>query len=164
MRTNRRRSGQRHTPEYALIDLASGKPFGQASYLNIDPAAGSIEVGGIVYAPPFQRGIAATEAMYLMMQRAFDELGYRRYAWQCNSLNDKSRAAATRLSFKFEGVWRQANVYKGRNRDTAWFSILDSEWPAIKIAFEHWLAPENFDAEGRQLTRLSELTAAARRS
>jgi len=151
-------------PEYALIDLASGKPFGQASYLNIDPAAGSIEVGGIVYAPPFQRGIAATEAMYLMMQRAFDELGYRRYAWQCNSLNDKSRAAAIRLGFKFEGVWRQANVYKGRNRDTAWFSILDSEWPAIKIAFEHWLAPENFDAEGRQLTRLSELTAAARRS
>ena len=149
-------------PEYALVDLASGKPFGQASYLNIDPAAGSIEVGGIVYAPPFQRGIAATEAMYLMMRRAFDELGYRRYAWQCNSLNARSRAAAARLGFTFEGVWRQANVHKGRNRDTAWFSILDSEWPAIKIAFEHWLAPENFDAEGRQQTRLSELTAAAR--
>jgi len=157
-----RASGVR--PEYALIDLASGKPFGQASYLNIDPAAGSIEVGGIVYAPAFQRGIAATEAMYLMMRRAFDELGYRRYAWQCNSLNARSRAAATRLGFTFEGVWRQANVHKGRNRDTAWFSILDSEWPAIKTAFESWLAPENFDAEGRQRMRLSVLTAATHRS
>ena len=110
-------------PEYALVDLASGKPFGQASYLNIDPAAGSIEVGGIVYAPAFQRGIAATEAMYLMMRRAFDELGYRRYAWQCNSLNARSRAAAIRLGFTFEGIWRQANIHKGRNRNTAWFSI-----------------------------------------
>ena len=90
-------------------------------------------------------GIAATEAMYLMMRHVFDELDYRRYAWQCNSLNARSGAAATRLGFKFEGVWRQSNVHKGRNRDTAWFSILDSEWPAIKIAFEHWLAPENFD-------------------
>jgi RimJ/RimL family protein N-acetyltransferase len=156
-----RASGVR--PEYALIDLASGKPFGQASYLNIDPAAGSIEVGGIVYAPAFQRGIAATEAMYLMMRRAFDELGYRRYAWQCNSLNARSRAAAIRLGFTFEGIWRQANIHKGRNRDTAWFSILDGEWPAIKTAFERWLAPENFDAEGRQRMRLSELTAAAHR-
>ena len=157
-----RASGLR--PEYALIDLAKGKPFGQASYLNIDPGAGSIEVGGIVYAPAFQRGVAATEAMYLMMRRAFDELGYRRYAWQCNSLNAKSRAAATRLGFTFEGVWRQANVHKGHNRDTAWFSILDSEWPVIKAAFEHWLAPDNFDAEGRQRMRLSVLTAAARGS
>jgi len=147
-----------------LISLLTNSKHSARKRLNIELAAGSIEVGGIVYAPPFQRGIAATEAMYLMMQRAFDELGYRRYAWQCNSLNDKSRAAAIRLGFKFEGVWRQANVYKGRNRDTAWFSILDSEWPAIKIAFEHWLAPENFDAEGRQLTHLSELTAAAQRS
>ena len=118
MRPDRCRPGQQRTPEYALIDLASGKPFGQASYLNIDPAAGSIEVGGIVYAPAFQRGIAATEAMYLMMRHVFDELGYRRYAWQCNSLNARSRAAATRLGFKFEGVWRQANVHKARNRDT----------------------------------------------
>jgi RimJ/RimL family protein N-acetyltransferase len=151
-----RASGVR--PEYALIDLASDKPFGQASYLNIDPAAGSIEVGGIVYAPAYQRGTAATEAMYLMMRRAFDELGYRRYAWQCNSLNAGSRKAAARLGFTVEGVWRQANVHKGRNRDTAWFSILDSEWPAIKTAFERWLAPENFDAEGRQKLRLSVLT------
>jgi RimJ/RimL family protein N-acetyltransferase len=157
-----RASGAR--PEYALIDLASGKPFGQASYLNIDPASGSIEVGGIVYAPAFQRGIAATEAMYLMMRHAFDELGYRRYAWQCNSLNAKSRSAAIRLGFTLEGVWRQANVHKGRNRDTAWFSILDGEWPAIKTAFERWLAPENFDTEGHQRMRLSVLTAAAHRS
>src|SRR5262249_38780902 len=157
-----RASGVR--PEYALIDLASGKPFGQASYLNIDPDAGSIEVGGIVYAPSLQRGIAATEAMYLMMRRAFDELGYRRYAWQCNSLNAKSRTAATRLGCTFEGVRRQANVHKGRNRDTAWFSILDSKWQLIKAAFERWLAPENFAAEGRQRTRLSALTAAAHRS
>ena len=92
-------------------------------------------MGGIVYAPDFQRGIAATEAMYLMMRHVFDELSYRRYAWQCNSLNARSRAAATRLGFKFEGIWPHANVHKGRNRDTAWFSILDSEWPAIKIAF-----------------------------
>jgi RimJ/RimL family protein N-acetyltransferase len=157
-----RASGAR--PEYTLIDLASGKPFGQASYLNIDPAAGSIEVGGIVYAPAFQRGIAATEAMYLLMRHAFDELGYRRYAWQYNSLNAKSRTAAIRLGFTFEGVWRQANVHKGRNRDTAWFSILDSEWRVIKTAFERWLAAENFDAEGRQRMRLSVLTAAAHTS
>jgi RimJ/RimL family protein N-acetyltransferase len=157
-----RASGLR--PEHALIDLASGKLFGQGSYLNIDPAAGSIEVGGIVYAPAFQRGIAATEAMYLMMRRAFDELGYRRYAWQCNSRNARSRAAATRLGFIFEGVWRQANVHNGRNRDTAWFSILDGEWPEIKTAFERWLALENFDADGRQQMRLSVLTAAAHTS
>jgi len=93
----------------------------------------------------------------MMMRRAFDELGYRRYAWQCNSLNARSRAAATRLGFTFEGIWRQANVHKGRNRDTAWFSILDSEWPVIKAAFQRWLAPENFDAEGRQRMRLQVL-------
>ena len=155
-----RASGVR--PEYALIDLASGKPFGQASYLNIDPAAGNIEVGGIVYAPAVQRGIVATEAMCLMMRHVFDDLGYRRYAWQCNSLNARSRTAAIRLGFTFEGVWRQANVHKGHNRDTAWFSILDSEWPAIKSAFERWFAPENFDAKGRQRMRLSVLTAAVR--
>ena len=153
-----RASGVR--PEYALVDLATGKPFGQASYLNIDTAAGNIEVGGIVYSPAYQSSTAATEAMYLMMRRAFDELGYRRYAWQCNSLNAKSRAAATRLGFRFEGIWRQANVHKGHSRDTAWFSILDSEWPPLKAAFERWLAPENFDADGRQRVRLSMLTRA----
>jgi RimJ/RimL family protein N-acetyltransferase len=143
---------------HAVIERRSGRAVGVASYMRIDPAAGVIEVGGINYAPPLQRTPAATEAMYLMMRRAFDELGYRRYAWQCNSLNARSRAAAIRLGFTFEGIWRQANIHKGRNRDTAWFSILDGEWPAIKTAFERWLAPENFDAEGRQRMRLSELT------
>src|SRR5262249_21530877 len=161
VRENRCHSGQRRTPRICIDRSCEREPFGQASYLNIDADAGSIEVGGIVYAPAFQRGIAATEAMYLMMRHAFDELGYRRYAWQCNSLNAKSRAAASRLGFTFEGIWRQANVHKGRNRDTAWFSILDSEWPVIKAAFERWLAPENFDAQGRQRMRLSVLTTAA---
>ena len=100
--------------------------------------------------------------MFLMMRRAFDELGYRRYEWKCNSLNAPSRAAALRLGFQFEGIFRQAIVNKGRNRDTAWYSIIDSEWPALKRAFEQWLAPENFDAEGKQKRPLSELIAVAR--
>lgn len=140
--------------EYAIIELATETPRGQASFLNIDTASGNIEVGGIIFAPGFQRTTPATEAMYLMMRRAFDELGYRRYAWQCNSLNSASRAAAQRLGFTFEGIWRQAHVFKGRNRDTAWFSILDSEWPPIKTAFERWLDPRNFDADGRQRVSL----------
>jgi RimJ/RimL family protein N-acetyltransferase len=144
---------------YAVIDAAGGKAVGVASYLNINPAAGSIEVGGIAYAPALQRKPAGTEAMYLMMRRAFDELGYRRYEWKCNALNAPSRAAAGRYGFRFEGIFRQADVVKGRNRDTAWFSIADSEWPAIKGAFERWLDPGNFDGEGRQRTRLSALTA-----
>jgi RimJ/RimL family protein N-acetyltransferase len=144
---------------YAVIDAAGGKAVGVASYLNINPAAGSIEVGGIAYAPALQRKPAGTEAMYLMMRRAFDELGYRRYEWKCNALNAPSRAAAGRYGFRFEGIFRQAEIVKGRNRDTAWFSIADGEWPAIKGAFERWLDPGNFDGEGRQRTRLSALTA-----
>ena len=105
---------------------------------------------------------AATEAMYLMMRRVFEDWGYRRYEWKCDSLNAASRAAAERLGFRYEGIFRQAIVYKGRNRDTAWYSITDQEWPAIKAAFQIWLAPENFDAAGRQRTRLSELTKRAR--
>ena len=143
---------------YAVIDLKAGKAVGQANYLNIDPSAGSIEIGGIIYAPIVQRTPAATEAMYLMIRRVFDELGYRRYAWQCNALNAASRAAAKRLGFQFEGVFRQATVAKGRNRDTAWFSIIDDEWPSIKGAFERWLAPDNFDRDGRQRVSLSSLT------
>jgi RimJ/RimL family protein N-acetyltransferase len=126
--------------------------------MRIDPANGVIEVGGINYSPLLQRKPAATEAMYLMMRRAF-ELGYRRYEWKCDSLNAPSRAAAQRLGFSYEGVFRQAWVYKGRNRDTAWFSIIDGEWPALREAFERWLAPANFDANGRQRTGLSSLTA-----
>jgi RimJ/RimL family protein N-acetyltransferase len=144
---------------YAVVDAASGKAVGVASYLNINLAAGSIEVGGIAYSPALQKTPAGTEAMFLMMRRAFDELGYRRYEWKCNSLNAPSRAAAQRYGFRFEGVFIQADVVKGRNRDTAWFSITDREWPAIKAAFERWLDPANFDGDGRQRASLSALTA-----
>jgi RimJ/RimL family protein N-acetyltransferase len=142
----------------AIIDASTRKATGVASFMRIDPANGVIEVGGINYSPLLQRKPAATEAMYLMMRRAF-ELGYRRYEWKCDSLNAPSRAAAQRLGFSYEGVFRQAWVYKGRNRDTAWFSIIDGEWPALREAFERWLAPANFDANGRQRTGLSSLTA-----
>ena len=146
---------------YAVIDAASGKAVGVASYLNINPAAGSIEVGGIAYSPALQKTPAGTEAMFLMMRRAFDELGYRRYEWKCNALNAPSRAAALRYGFRFEGIFRQADVVKGHNRDTAWLSITDAEWPEVKSAFERWLAPDNFDGDGRQRTTLSTLTKAA---
>jgi RimJ/RimL family protein N-acetyltransferase len=131
--------------------------IGVASYLRIDPMAGSIEVGHINYSPRLQRTVAATEAMYLMMRRAF-ELGYRRYEWKCHSLNAPSRAAAQRLGFSYEGIFRQARVDKGRNRDTAWYAMIDREWPALDRAFTQWLDPENFDARGRQRTSLSALT------
>lgn len=144
---------------HAIIDKASGKAVGLASYLRIDPANGVIEVGHINLSPALQRTPAATEAMALMMARVFDALGYRRYEWKCNALNAASRNAALRLGFSFEGIFRQASVVKGRNRDTAWFSLLDSEWPAAKAAFQAWLAPENFDAEGRQQRGLAELRA-----
>ena len=144
---------------YTIVDLANAKPLGLAAYLRIVPASGSIEVGHLNYSPLLQRTPAATEAMFLMMQRAF-ALGYRRYEWKCDALNAKSRTAALRLGFFFEGVFRQATVYKGRNRDTAWFSILDREWPALEAAFRRWLDPANFDERGAQRVRLSELTAA----
>lgn len=146
---------------HAIIDLKSGKAVGVASYLRIEPAVGSIEVGHINYSPLLQRTVAATEAMYLMMARVFDELGYRRYEWKCDNANAKSKAAAARLGFTFEGVFRQCTIYKGRNRDTAWFSILDTEWPALKDAFETWLDPNNFDDAGNQKQALSDLTAQA---
>ena len=136
---------------HAVVDQASDKTLGMASYLRIEPAAGVIEVGHINYGPALQRTPAATEAMYLMMSRVFDELGYRRYEWKCNALNAASRRAAERLGFTFEGVFRQATISKHRNRDTAWFSILDREWPAMKAAYKAWRDPANFDAEGRQI-------------
>jgi RimJ/RimL family protein N-acetyltransferase len=145
---------------YAVIDIGSGRAAGTASYLNINLTAGSIEVGSITYAPALQRKPAGSEAMFLMMRRVFDELGYRRYEWKCNSLNAPSRAAALRYGFRFEGIFRQAGVVKGHNRDTAWFSIIDSEWPSLKAAFERWLDPTNFAADGEQRLRLSELTRA----
>ncbi len=141
---------------HAIVDTASGHAVGVASLMRIDPSAGVIEVGGITYSPRLQRRPAATEAMYLLMRRVFDELGYRRYEWKCDSLNAPSRAAAQRLGFRYEGLFRQATVYKGRSRDTAWFSILDSEWPLLRAAFERWLDPGNFDADGRQRTSLAE--------
>lgn len=142
---------------FAILDRATEKPLGIASYLRITPASGSIEVGHIHYSPRLQRSPVATEAMFLMMQRAF-ALGYRRYEWKCDSLNAPSRAAAQRLGFSYEGIFRQATVYKGRSRDTAWYAIIDSEWPALRDAFQTWLAPENFDSAGKQRIRLSDLT------
>ena len=147
---------------HAIVERQSGRAVGVASYMRIDPGPGVIEVGGINYAPPLQHTAAATEAMYLMMRRVFDELGYRRYEWKCDSLNAPSRAAALRLGFRYEGMFRQATVYKARNRDTCWFSILDSEWPALKIALERWLHPDNFDVTGRQRRSLSSMSERVR--
>jgi RimJ/RimL family protein N-acetyltransferase len=143
---------------FAIVDAASGRAAGVASYLRIDPPAGAIEVGHIAYSPQLQRTRAATETMYLMMRLAF-ELGYRRYEWKCDALNAGSRAAAERLGLSYEGIFRQARVYKGRNRDTAWYAAIDKEWPALDAAFRGWLSPSNFDAEGRQRTRLQAGTA-----
>jgi RimJ/RimL family protein N-acetyltransferase len=145
---------------YTIFDRASGRAVGVASLMRMDPANGVIEVGHINYSPLLQRHPGGTEAMYLMMARAFDELGNRRYEWKCHALNQPSRRAAERLGFTFEGIFRQASVVKGRNRDTAWYSVIDSEWPAQKAAFEAWLAPENFDAAGRQRRSLADLRAA----
>jgi len=142
---------------HAIVDRATDKAVGVASYLRITPASGFIEVGHINYSPLLQRTPAATEAMYLMMKRAF-ESGYRRYEWKCDALNARSRAAAQRLGLSYEGVFRQATVYKGRNRDTAWYAAIDSEWPALNQAFTRWLDPSNFDGEGRQKLRLADLT------
>jgi RimJ/RimL family protein N-acetyltransferase len=134
---------------FVIVDLALGRAVGQASYLNIKPSQGSIEVGHIYFSPLASRTRVATEAMYLMMRRAF-EAGYRRYEWKCDALNAPSRAAAERLGFTYEGLFRQATVVKGRNRETAWYAAIDSEWPMLAAAFERWLAPENFDASGQQ--------------
>jgi RimJ/RimL family protein N-acetyltransferase len=138
--------------------IVDGRAAGVASYMRITPAAGTIEVGHINYSPRLQRTRAATEAMYIMMRRAF-ELGYRRYEWKCDALNAPSRAAAERLGFVYEGLFRQALVYKGRNRDTAWYSVIDREWPGVRTAFERWLDSSNFDEVGRQRASLSQLRA-----
>jgi RimJ/RimL family protein N-acetyltransferase len=143
---------------YALRDLATGRAAGVASYLRITPAAGTIELGHIALSPALQRSAAATEAWFLMMDWAF-AAGYRRFEWKCNALNLASRRAAERLGLSYEGVFRQAAVVKGRNRDTAWFAAIDGEWPALSAAFRRWLDPANFDASGRQRESLSALTA-----
>jgi RimJ/RimL family protein N-acetyltransferase len=143
---------------YAIVDASSGKATGIATFMRIEPRHGVIEVGNLNFSPLLQRKPAATEAMYLMMKCAF-ELGYRRYEWKCDSLNAASRAAAQRLGFSYEGIFRQSVIYKGRSRDTAWYAMIDSEWPELERAFQRWLAPANFDADGKQRERLSDLTA-----
>lgn len=142
---------------FAIIESHSQKAVGTAALMRIDPAHGSIEIGCISFSPALKQTAAATESMYLMMRLAFDELGYRRYEWKCDSLNAPSRAAAERYGFSFEGVFRNAVVYKGRSRDTAWYSITDQEWPRLRSAFEAWLNPANFDERGRQKRRLQDL-------
>lgn len=139
------------------VSQATERAVGVAAYLRIAPEAGSVEVGHLAFAPALQRTPAATEAMFLLMRQAF-ALGYRRYEWKCNALNAPSRAAAQRLGFSYEGVFRQAMVVKGRNRDTAWYAMLDSEWPALEAAYAQWLDPANFGPDGAQRTRLSDLT------
>lgn len=144
---------------FTIVDERSGAPAGLASYLRITPASGCIEVGHLNFSARLARSAAATEAMYLMMNHAF-ALGYRRYEWKCDSLNAPSRAAAERLGFVYEGIFRQATVYKARSRDTAWYAVIDVHWPQLESAFQRWLDPANFDARGAQQLRLSELTRA----
>jgi RimJ/RimL family protein N-acetyltransferase len=143
---------------FTIVDPASSSPLGVAAYLRITPESGTIEVGHLSFSSRLQKTPAASEAMYLMMKTAF-ELGYRRYEWKCDTYNQPSRAAAQRLGLSFEGVFRQATVYKGRSRDTAWYACIDAEWPALERALTTWLDPANFDPSGRQRSRLSDLTA-----
>lgn len=143
---------------FTLVGLPEERPLGLASYMRFEPDHGSIEIGNIWFGPPLQRTTAATEAIYLLARRAFDELGYRRLEWKCNALNAASRRAAERFGFGFEGVFRNHLVIKGRNRDTAWYSIVAEDWPRIRAGFEAWLAPENFDAKGVQRRSLGEST------
>ena len=136
------------------LDDPTAPAAGLAAFQRIAPSVGVLEVGHVAFSPVLQRTRAATEAMYLMMKRVFEELGYRRYEWKCDVLNAASRRAAERLGFRFEGIFRQATIYKGRNRDTAWYALTDGDWPACREGFETWLSPENFDALGRQRTEL----------
>ena len=142
---------------FAIVRLPQERPEGMASYMRITPEHGVIEIGNIWFGTPLQRTTAATEAIYLLARHAFEDLGYRRLEWKCDSLNAPSRRAAERFGFSFEGVFAQHMIYKGRNRDTAWYAITDRRWPAVRTAFEAWLEPANFDADGRQRRSLSEL-------
>ncbi len=150
-----------HAVLLAIIPAEIGLAAGWASYMRAVPQHGVIEVGNVLFSPDLQRTRAATEAMYLMASHVFETLGYRRYEWKCDAENHPSRRAAERLGFAFEGIFRQHMVVKGRNRDTAWFSMLDHEWPVRKRAFESWLAPENFDDEGFQRQTLEQLRSRA---
>jgi RimJ/RimL family protein N-acetyltransferase len=144
---------------FAVIDKASGKVAGRQALMRIDPGFGVIEIGHVYWGPLISRKPAATEAQFLFMQYAFDGLGYRRYEWKCNNANEPSKRAAERFGFKFEGIFRQHMVQKGLNRDTAWYSVIDGEWPALKTAYQAWLSPDNFDADGKQIKKLEELRA-----
>jgi RimJ/RimL family protein N-acetyltransferase len=144
---------------FAVIDKASGKVAGRQTLMRIDPAFGVIEIGNIYWGPLVSRKPAATEALYLFAKYVFDDLGYRRYEWKCDNANEPSKRAAERFGFRFEGVFRQHLVVKGENRDTAWYSIIDKEWPVVRRAYEEWLDPSNFDADGRQKRRLEEIRA-----
>ncbi|WP_170564808.1 GNAT family N-acetyltransferase [Ruegeria atlantica] len=146
-------------PYFAVVNQETGTASGIASFMRIQPEHGVMEIGGITFAPSLQRTRVATEAIYLMMRRAMTELGYRRLEWKCDALNAPSRAAAERFGFSFEGVFQQAITYKGRNRDTAWYALLDSEWPPVERGFQAWLASDNFDESGQQRNKLSDLIA-----
>jgi len=144
----------------AIRERAGGRVVGMASFLNVAPKNGSIEIGHIWFGPALQRTRAATEALFLMLCYALDDLGYRRMEWKCNALNEPSRAAARRLGFRFEGIFFQHTIVKGRSRDTAWYSILDHEWPVLRANMETWLSPGNFGADGRQKRSLAALNQA----
>jgi len=146
---------------YAVIDRRTGLAVGTLALMRIDLANGVIEVGNVMFSPLLMRTPISTEAQYLLMKYVFDGLGYRRYEWKCDSFNAPSRKAAQRLGFQFEGIFRQAMLYKGRSRDTAWFSIIDSEWPAVRSAFDDWLNPANFDSAGLQRRSLADLRSPA---
>lgn len=155
-------AGHRDPLFFAVVEAAGNSAAGVLALQRIDVASGSAEVAHVTFSPALQRTTAATEAIFLVMSLLFDELGYRRFEWKCDSLNAPSKRAASRFGFVYEGTFRQAGVVKGRNRDTAWFSIIDSEWPARKAAFEAWLAPDNFDQDGKQRVALSRLVAPER--
>ncbi|HEX3983749.1 MAG TPA: GNAT family protein [Acidisoma sp.] len=144
---------------FAVIDRATGRTEGRQALMRVDPAHGVIEIGSIHWGPAIARSRVTTEALYLFARYAFDGLGYRRFEWKCNNLNEPSKRAALRFGFTYEGLFRQHMVAKGQNRDTAWFSMIDAEWPALSRAFQAWLAPSNFDEDGRQKRRLEELRA-----
>lgn len=152
----RERAAARDSLLFAIVERQSGKARGYSALMRIAPSDRCIEVGNVLFSPPLQRTPGATEAMYLLARYVFDELHYRRYEWKCDSLNEASRRAALRLGFQLEGIFRQHRIVKGRNRDTAWFSMLDSEWPERKANFERWLDPANFDSSGKQRHSLSE--------
>lgn len=145
---------------FTILGLPEERPLGMCAYMRITPELGVVEIGHIWFAPELQRTTAATETIFLLARHVFDDLGYRRLEWKCNSLNAPSIRAAERFGFTFEGTFRNHLVVKGRNRDTAWFSIIEEDWPAIGSGFEAWLEPENFDVDGRQRRSLSELIAA----